>query len=275
MSQPEVSLIITTYNRPRALDRVLASVAAQQRRPEETIVADDGSTADTAAIIERWRAQGLALRHVWQADQGFRAGMARNRACAGAEGDLLVFLDGDCLALPDFVGTHVLLAEKGWFVAGNRVLLSRELSEAVEAGHADPLQWTARQWLAHRFDGQVNRLLPLARMGDAGWRRRSPDDWKLARTCNLAVWRSDFLRVNGFDERFDGWGFEDSDFAVRLIRSGVKLKSGRLATGVLHLWHPENDRERASRNRELLDEALRSDRVRAIQGVTAYLGESR
>ncbi len=275
MSQPEVSLIVTTYNRPRALDRVLASIAAQNRRAEETIVADDGSTTETAVIVERWRSQGLPLRHVWQADEGFRAGMARNRACAGAEGDLLIFLDGDCLALPDFVQTHVLLAENGWFVAGNRVLLSPALTEAVESGREDPLRWRAGQWLAHRFNGQVNRLLPLARLGDAAWRRRSPTDWKLARTCNLAVWRSDFLRVNGFDERFDGWGFEDSDFAVRLIRSGVKLKSGRLATGVLHLWHPENDRERAIRNRALLDEALQSDRVRAIQGVTAYLGETR
>jgi predicted glycosyltransferase involved in capsule biosynthesis len=76
--------------------------------------------------------------------------------------------------------------------------------------------------------------------------------------------------VNGFDERYSGWGLEDSDLVIRLLHAGVRHKSARFAAPVFHLWHRENDRSRLADNRARLDEILASDRVAALQGLDRY-----
>ena len=75
--------------------------------------------------------------------------------------------------------------------------------------------------------------------------------------------------MDGFETSFTGWGLEDSDIVIRMIRAGVRRKDGRFATGVLHLWHPEADRSRLPANRARLDELIKSDRVRALSGLSA------
>jgi predicted glycosyltransferase involved in capsule biosynthesis len=92
--------------------------------------------------------------------------------------------------------------------------------------------------------------------------------WQGARSCNVACFRDDLERVDGFDAAFIGWGREDSDLFVRLIRSGVLRKDGRFATGVLHLWHPESERSRLLDNQGKLDLILHSDRLRASHGLS-------
>ena len=135
------SLIVTTYNRPDALAAVLAGLLAQEDRGFEVLIADDGSRDDTRALVEHTAAGApIRIAHVWQDDRGFRAGAARNRAVARACGEYLVFLDGDCVPRPDFVARHRRLAERGWMVAGNRILLSqsftREVLQAMPPIHA-------------------------------------------------------------------------------------------------------------------------------------------
>src|ERR1043165_272321 len=99
-------LIVTTYNWPEALHLTLASVARQTQRPDEVIVADDGSGPATRAVIDRWRAAGLRLEHVWQEDQGFRLARSRNRAIAAAQAeDLFPVHRGTILPSP-FVADH-------------------------------------------------------------------------------------------------------------------------------------------------------------------------
>src|SRR5262249_57504407 len=96
--------------------------------------------------------------------------------------------------------------------------------------------------------------------------------WRGARSCNLAVWRNDLDRVDGFDASYSGWGLEDSDLLIRLLRAGVRRKDGNFATGVLHLWHPENDRSLLPANQERLDAIERADRVRAVAGLSTLAG---
>ena len=109
------------------------------------LVADDGSGSQTVACIQRWQSSlPFPLIHTWQEDRGFRAAAARNRAAARSQGDYLVFLDGDCVAFPDFLCRHRALAERGWFVAGNRVLLDAVLTEAVLRADA-PVRAAHRQ----------------------------------------------------------------------------------------------------------------------------------
>lgn len=129
-----ISIIITTYNRPDALQLVLQSLHNQSRLPDEVIIADDGSTPETQELITRIQAQvDYPIRHVWQPDEGFRAAQIRNQAARKAHSDYLIFLDGDCVVRPDFVQQHGLLAEKGWFVAGNRVMLNNDLTHQIES----------------------------------------------------------------------------------------------------------------------------------------------
>jgi GT2 family glycosyltransferase len=89
-------------------------------------------------------------------------------------------------------------------------------------------------------------------------------------TCNLAVWREDFYRVNGFDEDFVGWGHEDADFVSRLINSGIFRKEGRFAAPVLHLWHPAQDRGNEQDNLRKLFSHIERRLSRAERGIDRY-----
>jgi glycosyltransferase involved in cell wall biosynthesis len=268
-----ISVIVTTYNREDALEAVLSALSGQTDREFEVVVADDGSRPTTAALIERWKGRlGVPLSHAWQADRGFRAAEIRNRALLAARGDYCIFLDGDCIARADFVATHRRLAERGWFVTGNRVLLSRELTAAVLCEGVLPQTWNLAQWINRRAQGGVNRLAAVLRLPLGPLRKLRPGQWLGARSCNLAVWRSDLELVDGFDASFRGWGREDSDLLIRLLHSGVRRKDGRFATGVIHLWHEEEDRSQLDANDARLDAVQRSDRVRAQAGMSTLAG---
>lgn len=263
-----ISIVVTTYNRPDALRAVLGGLAHQRDRGFEVIVADDGSRDDTRALIEA-TAPGfpVPLAHVWQEDRGFRAGAARNRAAERARGDYLVFLDGDCVARPDFVARHRALAERGWMVAGNRILLSETFTATALRDRLPLHAWSAADWKQARRRGEINRTLPLVHLPLGPLRKVAAARWQRVRTCNLGVWMDDLRRVRGFDETFEGWGFEDSDLAVRLLNAGVRRKEGAFATGVLHLWHRENDRRHEGRNWELLQQRIRAGDTLPLRGL--------
>ncbi len=265
-----ISVIVSTYNREDALDAVLRALARQGDRDFEAVVADDGSGPATAALVERWQVRfGRPLAHVRHEDRGFRAAEIRNRAVLLCQGDYCVFLDGDCIPRPDFLATHRRLAEPGWFVTGNRVLLSPELTARVLRERLEPETWELGTWLAERRRGGINRLPPVLRLPLGPLRRLRAHAWRGARSCNTAVWRRDLETVDGFDAAFSGWGREDSDLFVRLLHAGVKRKDGVFATGVLHLWHPEADRSQLPANERRLQAAARESRVRAVRGLSA------
>jgi glycosyltransferase involved in cell wall biosynthesis len=265
-----VSLIVSTYNRPDALGAVLRSLARQTDRNFEIVVADDGSGPQTREVIDGWVSKvGVPLRHVWQEDRGFRLAEIRNRAIAASAGSYLIFIDGDCIARPDFVAAHRRLAEPGYFVGGNRVLLSKTLTEAILADDLEAEVWPLASWAVFRARGQVNRLMPLLTLPLGALRKRLATEWEGVRGGNFAFFRADLDKVDGFETSFVGWGLEDSDIVIRMIRAGVKRKDGRFATGVLHLWHQDADRSQFDANQEKLDELLENDRVRALRGLSA------
>jgi glycosyltransferase involved in cell wall biosynthesis len=265
----KISVIVTTYNRPDALSLVLRALAAQNTADFEVLVADDGSTPQTAATLDALRPiLPYELNHVWQADEGFRAPMARNRAAAAARGAYLIFLDGDCVPLVDFIAMHRRLAREGWFVSGNRVLLSEAFSERATREQIPLWRWGAHRWMAARLTGKVNRMTPLLRL--INW-SHPRSGWVGAKTCNLAAWRSDFLAINGFDEDFVGWGYEDSDFVQRLLNAGRRRRTTRWAVPVLHLWHRAQDRSRERANYARLEQTISSGAIRASRGVDRYL----
>ena len=268
-----IALIITTYNRPDALAAVLEGCLAQTDTNFEVIVADDGSAQETADLIAAYRARApFTIKHVWQEDQGFRAAAIRNRALVATNADYIIFIDGDCVPTPEFVASHRRLAERGWFLSGNRMMLTKTLTEKILNDKIPIHQWRAGDWLKARGQGQIERLLPLLRLPGMGWLRKLlPKRWQGAKTCNLSAWRDDLLRVNGLDESYTGWGLEDSDLVIRLLRAGIFNKSARFSVPVFHLWHRENDRSNLGENRQRLQQVLRAAHIRAAQGVDKYL----
>ena len=269
-----ISVIVSTYNREDALDATLRSLAGQSDRGFEVIVADDGSGPATAEVVGRWSSRIAGLAHVWQEDRGFRVAEIRNRAILASGGELCVFLDGDCIARPDFVAAHRTLAEPGWFVAGNRVLLSPALTQRILRERLEPECWGVSSWLTARLRGDINRLPPTWRLPLGPLRRAGSRAWRAVRSANLAIRRRDLEKVDVFDAAFHGWGREDSDVIIRLLRAGVRRKDGRFATGVLHLWHAEHSRSRLADNDRLLVEVMRADRVRALSGLSMLAGRA-
>jgi len=267
-----ISIIVATYNRADALGAVLRSLSRQTDKNFELLVADDGSDVATARVVSEWAGRmPVPLQHVWHADRGFRLAEIRNRAIRASTGAYCIFLDGDCIARPDFVAAHRRLAEPGWFVTGNRILLSRELTERILLEALEPEKWGFANWITERARRNVNRFAPLLDLRIDSLRKLHPHRWRGARGSNMAFWRGDLDKVDGFDAAFTGWGREDSDIFVRLIRSGVLRKDGRFATGVLHLWHPEADRSRLPENERQLADLLDGKRVRARQGLSRLI----
>jgi glycosyltransferase involved in cell wall biosynthesis len=265
------SLIVSTYNRPDALERVLLGLNDQLRSDFEVIVADDGSSDDTVA-----RASNLESRLdypftlVRQEHRGFHAARARNLAVLRASGDYLIFLDGDCVPFPDFIDGHARLAEPRRFVAGNRILLSRSFTERVLRDGLPVTKWSRRSWIAARLKGDVPRFSPLFRLPLGPLRSIRRTRWEGAKTCNLGVWRRDFFEIDGFDESYKGWGHEDADLVARLIHAGVERKDGRFAVPVLHLWHPQADRSMLEDNERRLEHVLESRAVKAWLGISHH-----
>jgi glycosyltransferase involved in cell wall biosynthesis len=255
-----ISVIVTTYNRDDALDAALRALAHQCDRNFEIIVAEDGGRPQTARVVEHWASRlPVPVKHVRHEHRGFRGGEIRNRGICASAGELCIFLDGDCLAASDFVAAHRRLAESGWFVTGNRILLSPELTAAVLAEGLAAEEWCFATLLNRR-------MLPTLRLPLGVLRKLHRESWEGAQTCNLAVARRDLDRIDGFDANYAGWGLEDSDLVVRLLHADVRRKDGRFATGVLHLWHPQNDRSQMLANRKRLDEVLGALRGLSLLG---------
>lgn len=264
----KISFIVLTYNRSDALLAVLRSLSVQCGASHEVLVADDGSRPDQVEMLfQQCPAFKCPVRHVWHPDTGFTAARARNLAASLATGDYLVFLDGDCVANRSFVDQHARLAESGCFVNGSRVLLGENLTRKVTSGTIDLLRCNAPFWLMARIRGDSNKLLHLAVWPWRLFRVKQGFEWRGIRSCNLGVWRSDFVGVNGFDEIFEGWGHEDADLVLRLSHLGVQRKNGFMATEVFHLWHRENKRSQESLNRNRVLQRMTTDLIRAEKGL--------
>ncbi len=268
------SLLITTYNWKEALAAVLASVRRQSRLPDEVVVADDGSREDTRELLmAQARDFPTALRHVWQEDRGFRAASIRNRAIAASRGNMVICIDGDMVLHPDFIADHLALAETGSFLQGGRLqatahytrrLLTGELPSFTPwmpvdfaAAHGDERRHTLRwPWLARR----------KANSDHAG---------VTVMSCNMSFWREDLIRVNGFDERMEGYGSEDLEIDLRLRNTGIRRRRLKFAGLAVHLSHdsraPIDPEDLSIPNNRIVQETIRLRTTRCEHGIDQYL----
>ncbi len=269
-----LTAVVSTFESPHALDAVLRSLAQQSDSRFDVIVADDGSGSETAVVVERWCETFAArLQHVWQPDDGHRLALVRNRGALAARSEYLVFLDGDCVPRRHFVRALRTHAVAGWFVAGRRLELSESLTRRVLDGEAEVHEWSLARWIAASRQATGLRMLTPRDRRRTG-RIRLPDFEPENRAYGflLGIHRSDFERVNGYDTRYVGWGEEDVDLALRLLRLGLRCGHAGSKATVLHLWHPTPTR-RDHPNHPLLDETERNDRIQALVGLRELAAE--
>jgi glycosyltransferase involved in cell wall biosynthesis len=232
VAEPELSVVISTYERPTELARVLEGYTLQTFKDFEVVVADDGSGPETKAVVDRYVSR-LRLVHARHEHEGFRAAAARNMGVRASSGKWIVFADGDCVPFPDFLEEHARAREARSFLAGERYLLEEDEARAVTLEAI-----SAKAAYVSAPEREKTRLRSLARK-NAFYRftRLKPDRPKLL-TSNCSLARATFLAVNGLDERYRGWGREDDDLRRRLVRGGFSPASVVGKANVLHLWHP-------------------------------------
>ncbi len=259
-----VSLIITTYNRPDALLLVLRSIRLQTLMPNEVIIADDGSSNDTKTIIRDFqKISDLNIIHSWQKDNGFRVAKSRNKAIAQSSGDYIILIDGDMILHPKFIEDHANNAELGYFVQGSRVLLTQSATQDAlvemrvnfspfSQGIQNRKNTIHSNFLSKLFSKKKNYLRGI-------------------KTCNMAFFKQDCIGVNGFNNDFEGWGREDSEFIVRLLNNGINRKNIRFNAIQFHLWHNENTRTSLKQNDILLQDAIDNDLQWCDNGINRYL----
>lgn len=247
-----VSVIITTYNNPLYLKKVLDGFLCQKRAPSELIIADDGSGNDTTQLIKSFsEIAPFPVLHVWQEDKGFRAARIRNKAIKRSSGDYIILLDGDCVINSNFVSDHLLLSEKGFFIQGKRILVNRSASIAFTHALADSFVSLIKIVLA----GKISNIHHIFRFPSfPPVKNRSLSGIK---SCNLSFLKQDILAVNGFNEDFTGWGNEDSDLACRFFKYGLVKKVHPFMAVCFHLWHPTN-KIVTEMNKKLLSESIES-----------------
>lgn len=269
-----ISVVVTTYNQPDWLEKVLWGLGAQADRNFEVLVADDGSGPDTRALVDRAAAAvGAPVRHLWHEDRGFRKCAILNTAIQASRGDYLVFLDGDCIPRRDFLAVHRRLARPGRFLSGGAFRLPHDTSarlslDVVTSGAAFQPRWLraagvpwsfrlARLGAGSRLAALLDTLTPTGATFNGG---------------NASAWREDVVAVNGFDERM-GHGGLDREFGARLEHLGRPGLQVRHRAIVLHLDHDRGYRDEATvrRNRAIWDETVALRRVRAVAGLDSQV----
>jgi glycosyltransferase involved in cell wall biosynthesis len=262
---PGISLIISSFEQPDYLARVLAAVARQTSLPEEVLLADDGSGEAEREVFARWSAAAHPFRteHVWQPHEGYRRARILNQAIAMARHERLVFLDGDAVPHPQFIADHRQLGRRGAFIQGHRALIKEQAAAWFGLGgfHEDRRRvlWQGQlSGLKHAFRWPI----PL---------RRARADLRGIRGCNMGIWRDDLVRVNGYNEEFVGWGREDSDLCARLMNGGVRRLDVRGWALCYHLWHPPASRGSLQTNDKILAEVLERRTSWCAKGLQLHL----
>jgi glycosyltransferase involved in cell wall biosynthesis len=257
------AVVISTYNRPEFLQLVLEGYRHQDTRDFTIYIADDGSTESTARLIRDIQPGfPVPIRHIRHEDHGFRKARIHNLVLREVGESYVILTDGDCIPTASLVSTHLRLARPGCLITGSRILLSQAYSADLlqNARLPDMRMWAL---IGHRLHRHINRLLPIllpTRLAGPSQRLHG------IHGCHMSCWRDDLLRINGFDESFEGWGREDSDLVARLFHAGTQRCNLR-GCPVWHLWHPEEDRRRVPENDQLLRKCLEQKRIRAIRGI--------
>lgn len=266
-NRPTCSLLIATYNWPEALHLCLLSAFRQSVLPNEIIVCDDGSQETTQQVIDRMRPESpVPLIHIWQPDEGFQLARIRNKGILKASSDYIVQIDGDIILHRHYLRDQLRNAKTGLFFSGNRYYLNADVSKRLLAQPEYNLDLGGRlnknSWRRLRLP----LLQPLMRRY-YHW----PDEYLYVTGCNMAFWRQDLFDVNGYDESFTGWGWEDTDVALRLMNRSIRLEFIRFGAVQFHLHHQEASPGEPNENYVRTMRTKEQKLIRCERGLSQYI----
>jgi glycosyltransferase involved in cell wall biosynthesis len=256
-----VSLLISTYNWPEALELCILSVLNQSVLPGEILIADDGSKEETKKRIQQLRKKtSIPIRHFWHDDIGFRKTIILNEAVRHSRFDYIIQTDGDILLHPQFIEEHLKNAKEGFYLRGSRTLIDEETTNELLKKKQFQLKW--------RSKGIRNRLNAIHHiiLSKVFMQFNNPTSIEGVKGCNFSFWKKDFVAVNGFNTEIIGWGREDSELAIRLINNRVYKQHLKFQAVCFHLHHTIFSRDRDERNMKMLKAAIENKIVWAEQG---------
>ncbi|MGQ1909356.1 glycosyltransferase family 2 protein [Marinifilum sp. RC60d5] len=260
-----ISLLITTYNSPKFLDLVFRSIMQQTVMPNEIVIGDDGSTNETKKVIDSYRNKLVCkIEHIWQEDDGFQRCKILNKAIAKVSSDYILQLDGDVMLHPKFIEDHLTVIQPKQFVCGNRcfVLKSKTAKLINEPTNIKLNIFNIKKrkrffrlpFLSGLFKNKRNNT---SRKGNVG--------------CHMAYWKNDMIKINGYNEDFVGWGYEDIEMVERLMNSGVKKRTLLLMALQYHLWHPKSSRASSQKNKKMYYDCKNQDLSYCEKGIKQYI----
>lgn len=262
-------LIITTYNRPDALEAVLVSLLDQTVLPVQVIIADDGSTNDTSELIEKYKnILTVKLIHSWHEDIGFRAAESRNRALSFVKSDYVIIVDGDMVLEKHFIEDHLRFAEEGYFLQGGRVLMTSKLSDRILENSSVKFNVGP---LTSGIESRIEKKITAFRSPFLGrFFAKKLKNKNKVRSCNMSFFYNDIISINGFNNKFVGWGREDSEFVERLIHSGIEGKLLKFVALGYHLYHKEESRNSLPENDHLLKDTIENKLTWCDDGLSKF-----
>ncbi|EAC1839834.1 glycosyltransferase [Campylobacter lari] len=244
------ALIITTYNQKERLALVLDSVKNLESLPDEVLIADDGSREDTAKLIQAYQKDfPCKLEHIWQEDGGFRLSEIRNKAIKASKSEYIIVIDGDMILEKSFVADHLKFAQKKVFLQGSRVILNENESKELLSKNDFSLAFDKKGFKNQRNIFLAKCIYKFSKLTKKIFKKSQLI--KGIRGCNMSFYKSDFEAIEGFNEKFIGWGREDSEFVARfLFNDGVfkRLKFNALA---YHIYHEENSKNMLEINHQI------------------------
>ncbi len=246
---PEIAVVITTYNNPKSLELCLLSLTNQTFMNFEVFVADDGSGDDTRELIAKFKSEheNLRIYHIWHPDQGYRKAKINNNVFAQIDPDrfpVVICIDHDVILHRRFIEDHFKIHSKESFrpliFMGRRVDLSDQLTKTITPENVLHFnQGMSLSLFCSGLRGDTKNVLRSLRMD-----LPKPLAVLLKRDRALDLLGSNFsistrvlLDVNGYNEDFKSYWGEDGDLYVRVRNSGVKM-IGKIGYAVQwHLYH--------------------------------------
>lgn len=234
----KISVIVSTYNAEKWLEKVLIGYSHQTYKDFEVIVADDGSRATTKELIGRYAENyPVPLRHLWHEDKGYRRQEILNIAIVEAANEYIIMTDGDCIPREDFVEVHAKHAEKGRFLSGGYCKLPMSTSEVINKNDIESQRCFDTQWLKKQDKLGFSQTLKLSASPVLATVLDTVTTTKPSfNNCNSSGFKEDMIAINGYDERMK-YGGPDREFGERLENYGVKGKQIRHKAICLHLDH--------------------------------------
>ncbi|HET8838659.1 MAG TPA: glycosyltransferase family 2 protein [Flavobacteriaceae bacterium] len=252
MEKPTISVIISTYNAEKWLEKTLWGYHAQTRKNFEVVIADDGSKRPTFDLLEKLKPElHFPIIHVWHEDNGFQKSQILNKALLKCTADYILMSDGDCIPRKDFISSHLYFRERGYFLSGGYFKLPMEISKKISKENilsqdCFELDWLKKKGLKSSFKnkkltarGMERSLLNLFTPTTASWNGH-----------NASGWKKDILAINGFDERMQ-YGGQDRELGERLFNFGIRSKQIRYSAVCLHLDHPRGYKTQSSIDKNL------------------------